>query len=282
MLMYDLRRLEVRGSIPPLESVESHTMRSLSPSRIPLGAVIAALAIFTSTSYAQTITIGDTRQTTDRAVGFADNGKDGILEQRYGQTFRTPDDASTSLSTWSVWASSPFGPTASSDFIAASLRLSIVEWSGSAPVGPELFTSSPFTPVFSNSGEQEFKFTIDQALDPAKTYLALVAAVGGSTTDGQRLITNLSTVCGTACGNSDQYADGSLVLIQSRSTDAGWLPISDGPDIFEYGPQDELSFQATFNTPVTATPEPASMALVATGLASVGAMVRRRKRRLAA
>jgi hypothetical protein len=264
--MIKARRKAASPNSPPIE----FAMRALFRSAV-LVVAISAFSFFTSAAAAQTVTVGATSYYD--VVGspfFLNSGSQGIREGRLGQVFRTPNHTAPFLSSWTIWTEFFFS--------SPSIQLSIFDWNGVIPVGPALFTSAPMAlgPEVS-----PLTFDVGQMLNPTSVYLAVLSAVGPvPATPGDASIAHVFYTCNAACSAPDEYPDGGLVSIQSSfdSTTGMWRNIADQPSVFDEGNNNDMKFQAVFGAPgVTATPEPAGIVLVATGLIGVAGLARRRR-----
>jgi len=219
---------------------------------------------------AQTVTVGDTRETSSGGGIYQLSGSETFA---FGQTFRTPDATSTSLSFWSVWlnAAEALADPNDNRFMVP-VTLKIFDWSMSRDFDSQIFASDPVTPTDPTLQGTQTTFDIGVTLDPTKLYIAMLFPTGlPSTPFGTWQQAGVSLICITErCGGSDQYTDGQV-----------W-----GVSFLENGEVDripydsfDMRFEAQFDAPpVTATPEPASMTLMATGLVSVFAWGRRRRK----
>lgn len=220
-----------------------------------------------------TVTTGPTSGT---ALFSAQN--DGYVAS-WGQTFRTPDAANTTLDRWSFWLQLPAGDP------MATFRLRLFEWpglgciapcAGSNALGDVVFESGAVTPVGSDA-VQQVSFDVGFTLDPTRTYLAFLAASPASGFAGASGA--LGYVCEFAgCGTASQtYAGGSLVYLYSvedADNPGGYLPMSVAAGGTDYGQLYDAQFEAEFS----AVPEPATITLMATGLAGLAGAARRRRR----
>jgi hypothetical protein len=136
-----------------------------------------------------------------------------------------------------------------------SLALEIFAWDGAAPSGPALF-SAPL-PVSASDGTVP-QFSGALPLTPGQTYLALLH--GGGVGPGVPRVP----------GAADPYPGGS------------WVGFDGVSYVTRFGTDDELDarFSATFGAgAVTATPEPATVALLGAGLLAAAVAARRRPAR---
>jgi hypothetical protein len=134
--------------------------------------------------------------------------------------------------------------------------------------GPALFTSALFNGSGNVNGNDTFAFgNLNIALTPNVVYALVLSTLPGAaqTPDGSTVLANLA--------DGDTYAGGSLFY--ALSTNPADLTSPDGFTSLD-GTTD-AAFSATF-TP-TATPEPATLMLVATGFAGAGGVAVRRRRR---
>lgn len=198
--------------------------------------------------------------------------------QAAGETFRTPDAVSVSLTSWSFWLNA----YATFDLPAIPVQLEIVNWDGSMPVGRPLFVSTPVTPT--DPASEEATFNVGLRLDPFRTYVAMAVPARGLPPIG---------VDGFLFDDTGRFADGAFVYFETsfdQNTNM-YRHLLDDPSINtnlgdshpEYSKYD-ATFQATFDAPATTTPEPATITLVITGLAGLAGIsrlgaARRRRRR---
>ena len=228
-------------------SLSQHTMHRQLIRSVAVAA--AMMMTFAAATSAQSVTIGTT---SDHKIA----GGSGVSESgefTLGQTFRTPDAEHIQLDAWSFWLEG-------SD--VASTQIQIFEWANNGLLGDALFTSAVVTALSSVFAKTTVEPT-GLILDPTKTYLALLNPVTA--------ILTADAVCGPNCGGVDQYSAGQLVQFTTTSSDA-----TDHPTI-RLAPADVV-FEASFSAPaVTATPEPATVGLLAVGLVGVGGIARRKK-----
>jgi hypothetical protein len=150
------------------------------------------------------------------------------------------------------------------------LDASVYAFNGSQLVGPALFASALF--LGTNSfADVPMTFGTPTAplnilLAPNTTYALILSVLSGAvqTPDGSSVLVGASS--------TDSYADGGLFF----STDAS-APLTFSAA--DYPP--DAAFSAAFSSSaVVGTPEPATLMLVATGMAGVGGVVARRRRRV--
>jgi hypothetical protein len=163
----------------------------------------------------------------------------------FGQTFMAPSDPNTLLQDINV---SVFSLNGGQLFYRAHLYA----WGGSGTTGNSLFSSAEYEAPGSTSWSPINIAIGGLNLTANQTYVFFLQGTSGTGEYGQ-----------SAGDFNDPYADGRFVY--SGDGGASWADL---------GSQYDLAFEANF----TATPEPASMLLMATGLSGVAAWRRRRRK----
>lgn len=185
------------------------------------------------------------------AAGYSPFGKPET--QTYGQTFRTPDATNVGLTDFSFWmTSNPDGM----------FKAYVYAWDQALghAVGPALFTSAVMGEPTAGGGYQQVLVnTGGVTLDPLAQYVAFfsTSGLGGSGTTAW-------------AQTSADYADGSFVYF-NNADDLGALTTQS----WDCTGCRDVAFQANFS-PVVATPEPASVVLLATGLIGIIGVARKR------
>jgi PEP-CTERM motif-containing protein len=153
------------------------------------------------------------------------------------------------------------------------LQAAVYQFAGDQLTGPALFTSALFAGSGNTSGSDPFTFgtgasPLNVLLAPNLTYAFVLTALNGNaaTPDGSTVQANLAA--------GDTYAPGALY----------YSMVSGTADLFAPGAfasldgTTDVAFNATFTAaPVVSTPEPGTIVLVASGLAGIGGVVRRRR-----
>ena len=162
----------------------------------------------------------------------------------YGQTFMTPDAVNTRLDSFTFFITE--GAT-------GNLFGAVYQWSGTGTLGSALFTSAAQSIVVGAN-------TINTGgivLDAAAQYVAFLS------TEGMAGGSPASSAWGRG---PDTYAGGEFVYTNGTLDSNFWIP-----------DRDDLQFDMRFNAAVVATPEPAGVILMGSGLLGVLGIARRRR-----
>ncbi len=180
------------------------------------------------------------------------------LEFAVGQTFRTPA-VDTRLDRLSFWAASP---------TPGSFTAHVFAWdeANRRASGSALFTSAR---TALPTGEVNTRIDIATGgveLVAGQTFVAFLSVNGTPNADGVFIVD-----WGTHFDNP--YADGLNVFTISPTDAPAWTTRSWGGFA-----DDDLHFAFAFNTEANVVPEPSTYALMATGLAGLAGLARRRRR----
>ena len=216
--------------------------------------VAAALLAATSVAGAQT-TIG-----APGGAGVSTFGKPNT--QTYGQTFTVPTNGDTSLDAFSFW----LGASSTLNF-----RGYVYAWDNvaSRATGSALFTSAIASAPTSASGgfQQVITSTGGLSLTGGAMYVAFLSTSGVAGTGG--ISWELSA--------TSPYAGGMFVYANNGENTAAWT----GQSWDNFGGSD-VRFEMQFSAgQVSAVPEPATVALSATGLLALGGLGALGRRRAA-